>query len=163
MFLDRDGVLNYERGDYSWLPGHFTILPWVADMLALFRKNGFCLIMISNQGGIAKGRFTHSHVQRVHAVLQNHLQPAGAVLDDIYYCPHHPAQSMCLCRKPGSLMLERAMARHGINPAKSYMLGDSQRDMQSAQNAGVKGLWVPSNKNPFELGLVDIILKETNQ
>lgn len=145
LFLDRDGVINRERGTYTHALENFEILPEVADALKLARSNGFLLIVISNQGGIAKGIYSKEQVELLHDHLQAELEDSGVHLDEIYYCPHHNAVGKCLCRKPGSLMLEKAIARFNINPLKSVLIGDNQRDIDAAVNAGVRGILVESN------------------
>jgi D-glycero-D-manno-heptose 1,7-bisphosphate phosphatase len=73
------------------------------------------------------------------------LAQHGVDLADILYCPHHPSKGRCLCRKPGSLLLERAIARHDIDAASSCMIGDRDRDVEAAEGAGVRGILVPHN------------------
>jgi D-glycero-D-manno-heptose 1,7-bisphosphate phosphatase len=146
LFLDRDGVLNRELGRYTFRPEEFEILPEVAPALKLARKKGYMLIVISNQGGIARGEFTKGDVEACHKKLTDHLLSNGIRLDDIYYCPHHDGIGKCLCRKPGSLMLEKALARFSIDSSSSYFIGDSQRDQLAAISAGVNPIAVQSNE-----------------
>jgi len=89
--------------------------------------------------------YGHDDVAKVHAYLEAELSVAGVHLTDIFYCPHHPEQGKCLCRKPGSLLLERAIARHGLQLEGSAMIGDRDRDVQAAEAAGVRGILVPAN------------------
>lgn len=145
LFLDRDGVINRERGEHTWRPADFEVLPDVADALVHARDAGFALVVITNQSGIGLGLYGHEEVHALHDVLARELATAGVRLDGIYYCPHHPSGGRCLCRKPGSLLLERAIARHGIDPARSMMIGDRERDVQAAEAAGVRGVLVESN------------------
>ena len=119
--------------------------PDVADALVHARDAGFALVVITNQSGIGLGLYGHEEVQALHDVLARELATAGVRLDGIYYCPHHPSGGRCLCRKPGSLLLERAIARHGIDPVRSIMIGDRERDVQAAEAAGVRGVIVESN------------------
>lgn len=139
IFLDRDGVLNLERGDYTFALDDFEVLPGVAEALALLKKNGFLLIVITNQGGIAKGLYTKEDVLACHRKLQ---KSCNSLIDAIYYAPSHPAHSESLSRKPDSLMLERAIAKFNIDPATSWLVGDSTRDLQAAEKAGVKAILV---------------------
>lgn len=145
LFLDRDGVLNRERGTYTYSIPDFEVLPDVAQALLLARQKGYMLIVISNQGGIAKGLFDKKRVEKLHAMLKKHLATHGVLLDEIYYCPHHNEISKCICRKPESLMLEKAIARFSIDVKKSVMIGDSKRDVEAAKKAGVRGVLIPSN------------------
>ena len=151
LFLDRDGVLNRERGDYTYSVEDFEVLPDVPESLKIARKKGFMLIVISNQGGIAKQIFTRERVEVLHKLLCDKLAEDGIEFDEVYYCQHHSDIGRCICRKPDSLMLEKAIARFGVNPAKSVMIGDSQRDIDAAKKAGVKGFLIDSNSGILEI------------
>lgn len=148
VFLDRDGVLNRELGRYVCGPEDLEILPGVPEALKSFREKGYLLVVITNQAGIAKGLYSHETLQRMHEKLEGELGRAGVRLDAIYYSPQHPDYSgRSLCRKPGSLMLEKAMARFCIDASRSCFIGDRERDMQAAAAAGVKGILIPSNSS----------------
>ena len=151
LFLDRDGVLNRERGDYTYSIEDFEVLPDVPEALKIARAKGFILIVISNQGGIAKQIFTEERVEVLHKLLCDKLAEDGIEFDEVYYCQHHSDIGKCICRKPNSLMLEKAIARFGINPANSAMIGDSQRDIDAAKKAGVKGFLIDSNSGILEI------------
>ena len=81
--------------------------------------------------------------------MQKRLLEEGIDLIDIYYCPHHHTVSNCLCRKPNSIMIERAIAKHDIDISNSFLIGDSLRDVQAAEKTGVKGLLIEPNTNLF--------------
>lgn len=144
VFLDRDGVLNEERGEYSYRLEDFKIIEGVKEALQTLKDAGYLLIVITNQAGIAKGLYTAGDVMRCHEYLQDET---GDLIDDIYFCPHHPVTTESLLRKPDSLMLEKAIAKHGIDPAKSWMVGDSERDIIAADKVGVKGILVNGKIN----------------
>ena len=139
VFLDRDGVLNRERGEYTFRPEEFEILPGVPEALKLLKENGFLLIVITNQAGIAKVLYTKEHVLTCHEKLQ---QACGNLIDALYYAPLHPSVSESLSRKPDSLMLEKAMAKFNIAPKKSWLVGDKKRDLQAAAKVNVKSILV---------------------
>ncbi len=145
VFLDRDGVINRERGEHTWKKEEFELLPDVIDALQLLKKDGWMIVVITNQSGIGLGLYDHSHVTEIHGILKNWSARGGVQVDDIYYCPHHPSIGKCLCRKPGSLLLERAIARYHIDPAASVMIGDRERDIQAAGSAGIRGILVEAN------------------
>src|SRR5687767_9623731 len=107
IFLDRDGVLNAERGDYTYRLEEFEVLPGVPEALKLLKEHGYLLIVVTNQGGIAKGLYTKEEVFACHEKLQ---QACGHIIDALYYAPSHPSVSESLSRKPDSLMLEKAIA-----------------------------------------------------
>jgi D-glycero-D-manno-heptose 1,7-bisphosphate phosphatase len=151
LFLDRDGVLNRERGDYTYTAEDFDVLPNVVNSLKLAREKGYLLIVISNQGGIAKGIYNQERVEHLHGLMAEKLATVGVRFDEIYYCRHHNEVGKCLCRKPSSLMLEKAIARFGIDASQSVMIGDSQRDMDAAANVGVKGFLIEPNNGILQI------------
>ena len=122
LFLDRDGVLNRERGEYTFNVNDFDLLPDVVKALKIASDKGYMLIVISNQGGVAKGVFSKADVEAVHQYLNQKLAESGVKLDEIYYCPHHNEVGKCICRKPDSLMLEKAIARFKIAELKTSFL-----------------------------------------
>ncbi len=149
LFLDRDGVLNRERGEHTWRMADFEVLPGVPEALRHAHAMGYVLVVITNQSGLGLGLYGHAEVAALHARLR---EAAGqAAFADILYCPHHPSKGRCLCRKPGSLLLERAMARHGIDPGRSLMVGDRERDVQAAQTVGVRAIQVVPNSELLPL------------
>ena len=145
IFLDRDGVINEERGDYTWLLEDFRINPGVLEALRQWQADGYLLIIISNQGGVAKGIYAKKDVDYLHLHLERSLSNQGIRLTAIYYCPHHPHSGLCICRKPDSLLLEKACARFGIDPSVSYFIGDTQRDMDAAIKAGIHPVKINPN------------------
>lgn len=151
LFLDRDGVLNRERGAHTWRPVDFEILPGVPEALAHATALGYMLVVITNQSGIGLGLYGHAEVAVLHRMLRDAVAPSGVRFADILYCPHHPDQGRCLCRKPGSLLLERAIARNAIDPARSLMIGDRERDVLAAEGAGVRAIQVASNAPLLDL------------
>ena len=144
VFLDRDGVLNFERG-YTYHLNDFIVLPGVARVLKQFQDAGFLLIVISNQGGIGKGLYTKEDVSILHQHLCATLALEGVLLSEIYYCPHHPASSRCICRKPDSLLIEKAIAKYDIEPSSSFFIGDKERDIEASTKANVTGILIESN------------------
>lgn len=145
LFLDRDGVVNYERGDYTYRIEDFKINSGLFDLLLHFQSAGFLIIIISNQGGISKGIYTKKDVETLHQVFLTESLLYNINITDFFYCPHYPEIENCLCRKPKSLMLEKAIAKYNINVNDSLMLGDSERDIKCAENVGVKGILIKSN------------------
>lgn len=151
LFLDRDGVLNRERGDYTYSVEDFDVLPDVSAAIKLARQKGYLIIVISNQGGIAKGLFDENRVDMLHQMMSDKLQKNGVSFDEIYYCQHHSEVGKCICRKPNSLMLEKAIARFDIDVEKSVMIGDSQRDVDAASKVGVQGFLIESNSGILKI------------
>lgn len=149
IFLDRDGVINRERPQgYSCSLEDFNILPDVVETLKELQDRGYLLIIVSNQSGVGMGLYTEDDVKKLHAYLQKVLGEGGVQLNEIYYCLHHPDTSNCICRKPGPLFIEKALARFGIDAGQSFFIGDKQhRDMEAAAAAGVKGILIESNSS----------------
>lgn len=145
VFLDRDGVLNRERDAYTWLIEDFEILPDVVPALHELKKRGYIFIIITNQGGVKKGLFTSEDVERVHGYLLEHLKKNGITIEEIYYCTHHPLTGGCICRKPDSVSVEKAVARFDIDVKKSYFIGDKERDILAGEKVGVKGILIEQN------------------
>lgn len=139
VFLDRDGVLNEERGAYTFRVDEFVVAAGVPEALALLKSRGYLLVVVTNQGGIAKGLYGKADVLACHDKLQ---AACGHLIDYLYYAPAHPSVSASLARKPDSLMLERAIARFHIDPAASWLVGDRLRDVAAAQKAGVRAILV---------------------
>lgn len=147
VFFDRDGVINNERGDYTYLIEDFEINPGVINGMKTLQKAGYLLIAITNQGGIAKGIYTHKHVELINDFIFKELKKQGVEIQDIYYCPHHESTGNCLCRKPGSLLFEKAIALNEISAKNSFMIGDSDRDIIAAEKVGIKGIKIEPNEN----------------
>lgn len=151
VFLDRDGVLNREKGEYITKEADFEVLPHIVQSLQLLTNAGFLLIVVTNQGGIAKGFYTAQTLQNMHQMLISYLQQHQIKLDDIYFCPHHPDFSNCLCRKPQSLLVEKAISKYQIDPKQSFFIGDKQRDIDAGNGAGVAGFLVEANADWFSV------------
>jgi D-glycero-D-manno-heptose 1,7-bisphosphate phosphatase len=156
VFLDRDGVLNKERGEYTYEPRDFEWVPDAVDALKILSDNGFLLIIVSNQGGISKRLYDKTDVINLEELITEPVKDAGIQILDSYYCPHHSAIEKCLCRKPKTLLLERAMAKYNIDPARSFFIGDSVRDMVAGQKVSVKGILMQKNKSLL-LAVKDIL------
>ncbi len=139
IFLDRDGVLNDEIGDYVWEPDRFVVSPGVPGALARLKAAGYYLVVVTNQAGIAKKLYTAADVQACHAKLQ---AACGYVLDALYFSDNHPSVSESIFRKPDSGMLEKAIVRFGLDPAQCWMVGDRLRDMQAGARLDVRGILV---------------------
>lgn len=152
IFLDRDGVLNHERHDYICRVEDFEVLEYQIPPLKKFYDEGYLLIVITNQGGIALKRYTEEALAEMHQILFDTYSKQGIKFTDAYHCPHHPTvNEPCLCRKPGSGMLLDAIAKYDIDPALSVMIGDKPRDVEAANGAGVKGILIePDEQIDYE-------------
>jgi D-glycero-D-manno-heptose 1,7-bisphosphate phosphatase len=151
IFLDRDGIVNIEIGRYILSMDEFRLLPSIIPFMQACQQLDFRFILITNQAGIARGLYSHAFVNQCHEKLAGELNQSGLAFDEMYYCPHHPEFGKCLCRKPGSLMLEKALSRFKLDPRQSLMIGDKDRDVEAARAAGVPGFLLPSNPSLSEL------------
>jgi len=147
VFLDRDGVINFDPGYYTKSVKDFIFLPDVMDTLLKFQMKGFLLFVITNQGGIAKGLYTHADFNEIDEFMHSELKVNKIDIKETFYCPHHPDFGRCLCRKPSSGLINKALAKYNVQPGQSYMIGDKERDITCASNAGVKGILIPTNSS----------------
>lgn len=139
VFIDRDGVINSDEGHYYiYRVEDFKINSDIPQALKLLSDAGFALVVITNQGGVAKGKYTLSDVNNVHQYLKKELAKYDVELDGIYVCPHHEAVEPCVCRKPSPYMIQQAFVDLDIDPSKSFMIGDSERDIIAGDAAGLK-------------------------
>ena len=151
VFLDRDGVL-VEEVHYLREPGQLKILPGVVSGIRTLASR-FYIIVVTNQSGVARDLLTEEDLLGIHTELVRRLSGQGAVIDALYYCPHLPdapvrAYSVpCDCRKPAPGMMLRAATDWGLDLARSFLVGDMPRDIQSGRAAGVKTIKVGTGSN----------------
>ena len=156
VFLDRDGVINnyvchpeFGTIDSPATPDEFVLADGVPEGLEILGAAGFLLIVISNQPGIAKGRFTPALLD---ATTQKMKNQCGGLLDAVYYCLHHPQavlpeyRQQCECRKPEPGLLFQAAQEWNVDLASSYMIGDGIVDIQAGAAAGAKTIFIGSRK-----------------
>ena len=139
IFLDRDGVINEERGSYTYKVADFVLLPGVQEAIFQLYVAGFLLIVITNQGGIGKGLYSHADVKKCHQHMQKCL---GGRITDVLYSPDHPDKMTSLSRKPSPYLFKHAMALHNIGPANSWALGDQVRDIEAAHAVGLQSIGI---------------------
>lgn len=139
VFLDRDGVINRRapQGEYITRWEEMSFLPGAADAISLLNRAGFRVIVVTNQRCVAKGLITSQALEAMHQRMCDALEQAGARIDGVYYCPHEK-QAGCGCRKPAPGMLLRAKAEYGIDLPPSWMIGDSEMDVEAGKSAGCK-------------------------
>ena len=137
-FLDRDGTINVKapEGEYIERPSEVTLLPGAAEAIRSLNDAGIPVVVVTNQRGIALGRMTEEDLADVHARLSALLAAEGARIDALYHCPHD--KGVCDCRKPGTALLERAAAEHGIDLARSVLIGDSESDVEAGRRVGAR-------------------------
>lgn len=162
-FLDRDGVLNVERGHIN-RPEDLELLPGVAAAVRQLNAAGYLTVVVTNQSNVAKGFCSEEQLDRIHARLETLLGQEQAWLDRIYYCPHHPDKGfageraelkiVCNCRKPATGLIDRAVEELNIDRARSFLVGDQPRDIAAGRAAGLttflihNGTGVPEAASP---------------
>jgi D-glycero-D-manno-heptose 1,7-bisphosphate phosphatase len=149
VFLDRDGTLNEEVG-YIHDARNLNLIPGAGEAVRSLNQAGVLAILVTNQSGPARGYYPESHIHTLHERLNDLLMDEGAVLDDLYYCPHLPDGTdpryaiACQCRKPGTLLVDRAVEKHGIDLSRSYVVGDKATDVELGQAAGCRTVLLTS-------------------
>ena len=152
VFLDRDGVIN-EEVDLLCREDQLVLIPGAAEAVRRLNDAGVLAIVATNQPVVARNLCTEEDVRRLNAHLEEMLrQAAGARLDAVYFCPHHPEthhpdgnpayRGPCECRKPNLGMLEEARKRFGLDYARCFLVGDTTRDLQTGVNAGCRTILV---------------------
>lgn len=144
LFLDRDGVLiNYIP--YLNHPDQVKLPLDAGTILKKWQDSGYLLIVITNQSGIARGYFTASDVEAVHAKMRQEYEKLGVYFQDIFICPHQPSDN-CKCRKPAPDMLLQASEKYSIELSQSYFIGDAISDVECAINAGCHPIFLLTNR-----------------
>ena len=150
IFLDRDGVL-FDNSDqyYIWKQEQIRFVDGVFDNLKCLLLNGYQLFIVSNQGGISKGLYPKDDILNLHAGLIQTFRNNQIEITEIVFCPHHPEIEKCICRKPDSILIEKLLAKHKLSKEESYLIGDSESDMEAAQKAGIQKIKINSNQDMY--------------
>jgi histidinol-phosphate phosphatase family protein len=137
FFFDRDGVVNRSPGDgYVLRREDFHLNAGIPETLTFLRTSGFKLVLVTSQQGVGKGLMTQTELDRIHAFMQEELG-AHAAFDAIYSCTCLADDPACSCRKPSPEMILRAAEEQDLDLSRSWLVGDADRDIQMAANAGV--------------------------
>jgi len=159
VFLDRDGTINEQMGYINHLD-RFILLPGVGRAVGRLNRAGLPVVVISNQSGVARGYFPEELVRLVNRKMVELLDRAGAGLDGIYYCPHHPRAEVeayrrdCGCRKPKPGLLLKAASDLNLDLARSFVIGDRAEDLKTARTVGAKAVLVLTGYGRGELEYV---------
>lgn len=147
IFLDRDGTINKYVGFLTDI-NEFELLDGVTEAIKMINESGYLAIVVTNQPVIARGEVSVEELQEIHNKMETLLGQAGAYIDDIFYCPHHPHKGYegerpeykieCECRKPKPGMLFAAAEKYNIDLSESWMIGDGENDIEAGRNAGCK-------------------------
>ncbi|MHA1665336.1 MAG: D-glycero-beta-D-manno-heptose 1,7-bisphosphate 7-phosphatase [Candidatus Njordarchaeales archaeon] len=156
VFLDRDGVINKEKKFVtSWK--EFEFIDGIFENIKKLNKAGFLVIIVTNQSGISRGFYTEETLKKIHDRMLKIMEEHESHIDDIFYCPHY--SDNCSCRKPNPGMILEAARKYNIDLSKSWVIGDSERDIEAGRRAGCKTILVKANTNVKDA--VDRIIEET--
>lgn len=151
-FLDRDGVINRDHG-YVCRWEDFEFVPGAVEALCALKRAGFVLVVVTNQSGIARGFYTEAQYQELTISMKHALAKAGAEVDAVYHCPHHPSEVVtglavqCNCRKPAPGMIFLAARELNLSLPDSILVGDKPSDIQAARAAGVGKAYIVRSEN----------------
>lgn len=145
VLLDRDGVINEDSDRFIKSPEEWRPIPGSLEAIALLSVNGFKVVVITNQSGIARGLFDLSALDRIHRKMRRMAAEKGGSIEAIYFCPHGP-ESDCDCRKPKAGLIRSFAAEHQADLHDAVLIGDSLRDIQAAEAAGVRPILVKTGK-----------------
>lgn len=158
VFLDRDGTINVYKG-FVRSTDAFELLPGVAEAIKIINESGFLAIVITNQPVVARGEVSINELNQIHNKMETLLGENGAYVDGVFYCPHHPDKGYngeipelkisCECRKPKPGLILKAARQFNINLEESWMVGDSQRDVQAGKRAGCKTALISEENKLF--------------
>lgn len=144
VFLDRDGVINEvltKRVKFVNQPNQFYFLPGVKEAIKRLNEHFDYVFVVTNQGGIGLGYMSEKQLNKIHDYMVAELKKKGATIHEVAYCPHKP-KAGCECRKPNSKMIEDLGAKYNIDFEKSYMVGDTDTDIQAGKKAGTKAVFI---------------------
>ena len=147
VFLDRDGTI-VEEVEYLDSLEKLIIFPNTPEAIMMINESGMRAVVVTNQSGVARGYFSEDFVRTVHRHIEQMLREKGVFIDGFYYCPHHPTEgkgeylASCECRKPEPGMLIRAAEEMNIDLARSYVVGDTEKDIILADKVGARGILV---------------------
>lgn len=138
VFLDRDGLINRKAPEHRYIESRedFEFLPGAADGIRRLNDAGYLVILVTNQRGVARGTLTLNDVENIHGYMREELKKAGARIDGIYVCPHNEGE--CGCRKPDIGLFMMAEKDFAIDKSASWMVGDSETDVEAGKKYGVR-------------------------
>ncbi len=162
VFLDRDGTINHEEPNYLLDLKKLKIFEESFQAIQLLNQHGFKTIVVTNQSCVGRGLLEECDLQKINTLLKQKLAQRKAILDSIYYCPHHP-QDQCQCRKPKLGMFEQAVKDHHISLKKSFVIGDREFDVHAGKAAGCKTILVLTGAGKQTLEHLKKTPEENNQ
>ena len=157
VFLDRNGVITQEPPNYAHRIDQLKLIPKSAEAIRILNKNGFKVVVVSNQSGLARGYYQEKDVEIYNGAMKKELEKRDAYIDAIYYCPHHSEAKIeayridCDCRKPKPGMLKRAEKDLNLDLKQSFLVGDKISDIEAGYRAGCKTILVLTGYGNNEL------------
>lgn len=165
VFIDRDGTINKDVDNLSNLT-KLTILPNTSKAIVLLNKFNIPVIVITNQPVVARGLLTENGVEQIHQEISNRLSKTEAIIDGFYFCPHHPEANLekyrviCNCRKPATKMYKQAAKDFQVNLNRSYVVGDSFRDIEAGKTLGAVTIGIKSDQRLLRDSKPDYLVKD---
>ena len=153
VFLDRDGVINYNRYDYVKLWNEFAFLPGALAALGRLAALGWPVVVVSNQAAIGRGLVGRETVEEINRQMLREVRAAGGRIDEVLYCPHGPDDG-CDCRKPQPGLLRSAAGRLELDLSASFLVGDAESDVLAAREAGCRPVLVKTGRGHDQLALL---------
>lgn len=155
VFLDRDGLINRQASEHNYIKtwSEFQFLPGVSGAIGRLNRAGYLVLIVTNQRGVARGMMTMEDVDRIHERMCQELSGSGAYVDGIYVCPHETG--VCTCRKPDIGLFIQAEREFEIDKEQSWMVGDSDSDVEAGRRYGVRTIKTRNLNNA-----VNMILEE---
>ena len=145
VLLDRDGVINQDSDAFIKSPDEWLPIDGSLEAIALFNEQGYKVVVVSNQSGIARGLFDAATLEKIHAKMRRMVSDKGGNIEAIYFCPHGPNDG-CNCRKPKPGLLEAFATEHHVSLNGMAVIGDSLRDLQAAEAVGASPILVKTGK-----------------
>ena len=137
LFIDRDGVINVDKV-HVFRKEDFEFLEGIFDLCREYINNGYLIIVITNQAGIAKGLYTEVDFIELTRWMSGQFHDRGIIISKVYYCPHHPdITGQCECRKPAPGMILQAVKEFNLDISECILIGDKESDLQAGRNAGI--------------------------
>lgn len=158
VFLDRDGVINVDKG-YVHKVEDFEFVDGIFELCEFFQRNGYLIIVITNQAGIARGYYTEEDFLKLTDWMLKEFKIRGIDIAKVYYCPHHPDfTGPCFCRKPQPGLILKAKDEFDIDLSNSFLIGDKESDIMAGLNAGVGNIIFLSDFESDDINRDNIIV-----
>ncbi|MFC2019510.1 D-glycero-alpha-D-manno-heptose-1,7-bisphosphate 7-phosphatase [Chloroflexota bacterium] len=158
VFIDRDGTI-VEDVNYCRSPEDLRLFSTTAKAIKLLNINAFKIILITNQSGVARGYFTEDTLVQIHHKMEEELSKAGAHIDAIYYCPHHPEDN-CDCRKPKPKLVLQAAKTYDIDLDHSFVVGDDDKDILLGKSVGCNTILINNSPSINQNVIPDLVVPD---